>query len=78
MELLLNKVNIETTDHLFSESFYLKELWCDIEELFLNEFDMSIVFDRKSALLGKFLKQSTYKLHNLVSMVIKRYIFATK
>lgn len=50
----------------------LKKLWCDIEEWFFNDFDISIVFDKK--LFGKFLKLSIYELHNLVSLVIKWYI----
>lgn len=44
----------------------------------LNEFDIFIPFVRKSVLFGKFLKPSIYKLHNLLSMVVKWYIFASK
>lgn len=44
----------------------------------LNEFDITTALDRKSVLFGKFLKLSINKLHNLVSMVIKWYTFATK
>lgn len=72
------KTDIETIDHHFYECFYVKELCCDIEEWFLNEFDISIAFDRKSVLFGKFLKPSIHKLHNFLSMVVKWYIFATK
>lgn len=40
---------------IFYECFYEKKLWCDIEELFLNEFEISIYLERKLVLFGKFL-----------------------
>lgn len=72
------KNDIETIDHLFVECFQVKELWCRIEEWILEKFNIHCSFDRQGILFGKYENKNIYKLQNLLILVVKQFIFASK
>ena len=72
------KNDIESIEHLFIECPLVRKIWDDIEEWLLNKFRISVTFDKPSILFGKYKKKNMYKVHNLLSLIIKHYIFSCK
>lgn len=46
--------------------------------MFLSKFNFPIVFDKIGVLFGKFNNNNIYKVHNLLTLVVKQFIFACK
>lgn len=46
--------------------------------MFQLRFNFRIVFDKIGVLFGKFNNNNVYKVHNLLTLVVKQFIFACK
>lgn len=56
----------------------VKEIWCAVEEMFLSRFNFPIDFDKIGVLFGEFNYTNVYKVHNLLTVVVKQFVFACK
>jgi hypothetical protein len=72
------KNDIESIEHFFIECPLVKEIWDAIEVWLLNKFRVSLTFDKPSILFRKYKSKNMYKVHNLLSLIIKHYIFSCK
>lgn len=67
----------ETIDHLFSECYLIKELWDKIKH-WLEDLQLNVNFDNKSILFGKYLNSDIHRFKNLLILIVKQYIYASK
>ena len=72
------KCDIETIDHLFFECFHVTELWCSIVDWILRKFNIRCSFDKQGILFGKYENKNIYRLQNILILVAKQFIFASK
>lgn len=63
---------------IFYECPNVKEIWSAVEEMFLLRFNFPTAFDKIGVLFGKFNNNDVYKLHNILTLVLKQFIFTCK
>lgn len=68
----------ETIEHLFADCYCVKEIWESCEEWLLRKFEMQVTFDKNLILFGKYKERILYKVHNLLILITKQYIFASR
>ena len=72
------KLEAETIEHLFVDCPYVKEIWDAVEDMLLDRFNIPISLNKTNILFGKFNTCNTYKVENLLILIIKQYIFTCK
>ena len=72
------KLEAETIEHLFVDCPYVKEIWDAVEDMLLDRYNIPITLNKTNILFGKFNTCNTYKVENLLILIIKHYIFTCK
>ena len=72
------KLEAETIEHLFVDCPYVKEIWDAVEDMLLDRFNIPIALNKTNVLFGKFITCNTYKVENLLILILKQYIFTCK
>lgn len=70
-----NKNYIETIEHIVYDCILVEELWLKIEEWMLNEFDISLCFDKISVLFEKNKNIDIYILQNSLILLSNSTFF---